>query len=491
MMPVAFTRLPLAFDAARVRKELAAAMGALFDEATGEVDWLSAGQDGLHGGPGWVARPPDKLRGTNTTKVFNYFWPLVEQEKPTLGAASGNPDGKEGPFCEASNHGLSQLAYTRRLVASLRAPMGRSRLMLVKEGDKVMRHIDLKDHVRRSAVATPVKGYWGRRFRVHLPLTTDASVIFQGTSHGKFHETGATGGGAQTWPGETSINMQEGEAWVFDNGRHHSVLNRWDKPRVHLVVDTVGSLSFFDIVAAGDQVDTNAMAPAPLRLPARPVTVNATARDGAVELTLERWRDRNAFDPMDAASAREYLLGEVAPRVSDSGAREGFKALVKDAMAFWDALPHELSLETAETLHEDAAAEELAIRRSLTEGLRRGTAALACDAADGGAYLRNGGGVTLPDLVDQFADSMLYFECNGIVAGSSGHQPCVYQDEYTPQKLQKPQGAILGHGRNRARGGGQGDGRGGGQGGGQGGARGRARRAGGHGDGAVEFPPSR
>lgn len=178
VMPTTFVRLPMSFDAVRVRAEIAAAMGAKMEDVeAGVPDWLSAGVDGLHGGPGWVARPPDKLRGTNTTKVFNYFWALVEQEDPE--ASNQNPDGKEGPFAlsgpnEGEDPRLLRMPYTSQLIASLRVPVGRSRLMLVKDGDKVMRHVGACCHRLGSLIASLLRLAACMRHLLFVPTPSQA-----------------------------------------------------------------------------------------------------------------------------------------------------------------------------------------------------------------------------------------------------------------------------------------------------------------------------
>src|SRR5262249_32464245 len=43
-------------------------------------------------------------------------------------------------------------------------------------------------------------------------------------------------------------HMASGEMWVFDTWRRHSVINPAGVPRVHLVVDTVGSRSLWQLV---------------------------------------------------------------------------------------------------------------------------------------------------------------------------------------------------------------------------------------------------
>ena len=47
--------------------------------------------------------------------------------------------------------------------------------------------------------------------------------------------------------------MPAGEAWIFDAWRLHNVLNPTGDQRIHLVADTVGSATFWDLVARGER----------------------------------------------------------------------------------------------------------------------------------------------------------------------------------------------------------------------------------------------
>src|SRR4029453_6159546 len=45
--------------------------------------------------------------------------------------------------------------------------------------------------------------------------------------------------------GDATTHMAEGECWVFDTWRMHNVLNPTNRERIHLVIDTVGSETFW------------------------------------------------------------------------------------------------------------------------------------------------------------------------------------------------------------------------------------------------------
>ena len=55
--------------------------------------------------------------------------------------------------------------------------------------------------------------------RIHVPLSTGPGVEF-------LHD------------GER-VDMAEGEAWYLDLNLRHSVVNRGEEPRIHLVIDCV------------------------------------------------------------------------------------------------------------------------------------------------------------------------------------------------------------------------------------------------------------
>lgn len=108
----------------------------------------------------------------------------------------------KGPYKEVENR-LHLMPYTANVLRSFGAPVGRSRYMKLKGGDKVVAHSDRTQHLVRprrmgnrknkgqgmpkggTSTEQNVKdlvfapegwsqdiqaGYWGRRFRVHIPV---------------------------------------------------------------------------------------------------------------------------------------------------------------------------------------------------------------------------------------------------------------------------------------------------------------------------------
>jgi hypothetical protein len=118
---------------------------------------------------------------------------------------------------------LAQSPYLRQVLASFGVVWSRSRLLRLAPGAIVPTHSDIHYH-------------WFFRVRLHIPITTLPLVRF-------------------TCDGET-VHMAAGEAWVFDNWRLHDVANPTAIERIHLVADTSGSASFWELVAAGDKAGT-------------------------------------------------------------------------------------------------------------------------------------------------------------------------------------------------------------------------------------------
>ncbi|HKN09006.1 MAG TPA: aspartyl/asparaginyl beta-hydroxylase domain-containing protein, partial [Pseudomonadota bacterium] len=118
---------------------------------------------------------------------------------------------------------LERSPYLRQVLASFGVVWSRSRLLRLAPGAVVAMHADINHH-------------WFYRVRMHVPITTLPTVQF-------------------TCDGER-VHMGAGEAWVFDNWRLHRVDNPTAEDRIHLVADTCGSSSFWELVASGAQAGT-------------------------------------------------------------------------------------------------------------------------------------------------------------------------------------------------------------------------------------------
>ena len=111
---------------------------------------------------------------------------------------------------------LERSPYLRQVLASFGVVWSRSRLLRLAPGAIVPVHADIHHH-------------WFYRVRMHVPIVTLPQVMF-------------------TCDGER-VHMEPGEAWIFDNWRLHQVENPTDTARIHLVGDTSGSASFWELVA--------------------------------------------------------------------------------------------------------------------------------------------------------------------------------------------------------------------------------------------------
>ncbi|OUS23290.1 hypothetical protein A9Q98_15565 [Thalassotalea sp. 42_200_T64] len=110
---------------------------------------------------------------------------------------------------------LSKLPYIQQILASFNEVFGRSRLMALEPGCEVPIHTDINYH-------------WYKRVRIHIPIITTDNVIFH--------------------CGDKQVNMAAGECWIFDSWKPHKVVNGSDIRRIHLVIDTMGSSKFWQMV---------------------------------------------------------------------------------------------------------------------------------------------------------------------------------------------------------------------------------------------------
>ncbi|HET6913072.1 MAG TPA: aspartyl/asparaginyl beta-hydroxylase domain-containing protein [Rhodanobacteraceae bacterium] len=113
---------------------------------------------------------------------------------------------------------LEQCPYLSQVLARLGAVWGRTRLMKLVGGAEVTPHAD-------------INYYWRDRMRVHVPIQTQPGVRFI--------------------CGDAEVNMAPGECWIFDTWRPHRVINVADHERVHLVADTVGGETFWELAGRG------------------------------------------------------------------------------------------------------------------------------------------------------------------------------------------------------------------------------------------------
>lgn len=195
-----------------------------------------------------------------------------------LAAVGGDPargDELEGPM--RPTPALQRSPYLQQVLGSLGTVLGRIRLMRLSGRAEVEEHVDL-DY------------YWNERVRVHVPIVTQPTVRFS--------------------CGDAQINMAEGECWIFDTWRMHHVLNDADRPRVHLVVDTIGGPLFWDLVNAGrphtmpkEGWSTRAVAPQTI----------APQANVPASLAFESVNSQSPMSYWELRGHIHFLLGEAEP----------------------------------------------------------------------------------------------------------------------------------------------------------------------------------
>ncbi|WP_395646094.1 sulfotransferase [Terricaulis sp.] len=225
-----FVQLPVQYDAEALAAEIA---------ALGEIAWLPH---------------PQGYAG-------NDFLPLI--------SAHGDPNNEafEGPMRPTPY--LEKLPYTRQVLASLGASLGRTRLMRLAGEAEVSPHVD-------------VNYYWRDRMRVHVPIVTQPTVAFH--------------------CGQQVVHMKAGECWIFDTWSLHKVINDDTHARIHLVADTVGGEGFWHLASGGRTPDQ----PTPPGWAARPLAPHG----GAPELDFETVNAPTVMTPWEARDHIHFLLGE-------------------------------------------------------------------------------------------------------------------------------------------------------------------------------------
>lgn len=228
-----FIQLPVAFDAARLLAEI---------EALGESAW----------------RPhPQGYAG-------NWGLPLL--------AVNGDPDDDRTAGPMQPTPYLERCPYTIRVLSSLGAVWGRTRLMRLDGNAEVTAHVD-------------TNYYWRERVRVHVPVLTRPDVRFECD--------------------DQHVNMAAGECWIFDTWRMHRVLNPAETRRIHLVADTVGSEAFWRLVAQGRRHDQQPPGWSPQRVP--------YAQGDLSELAVERVNRAEVLSPWEIKDTLGFIFSEAVP----------------------------------------------------------------------------------------------------------------------------------------------------------------------------------
>jgi hypothetical protein len=104
---------------------------------------------------------------------------------------------------------LQGCPYFREVLAGFECPLRAVRLMRLTPGSRIKEHEDLDLSFEDGTV------------RIHVPVTTNADVEF--------------------YLNRSLVIMQPGSAWYLRLSDPHSVINRSEADRVHLVVDAVAN----------------------------------------------------------------------------------------------------------------------------------------------------------------------------------------------------------------------------------------------------------
>lgn len=189
---------------------------------------------------------------------------------------------------------LEQCPYLRQVLASLGATLGRTRLMRLSGQAEVSQHVD-------------IAYYWREHMRVHVPILTQPTV--------RFH------------CGGDELNMAAGECWIFDTWRMHRVVNDAERPRIHLVVDTVGGEDFWKLYAAGR--------PARVDLPGWQAREVEPRVDPAIALAFEGVNVPDVMTPWEMRFHIDFLLGEAPSSPELQGVRSALEVLTRRWHALW------------------------------------------------------------------------------------------------------------------------------------------------------------
>ena len=211
-----------------------------------------------------------------------------------LVAVNGDPDndGLVGPMRPTPY--LQRLPYLSEVLRSLGAVWGRTRLMRLSGQAEVSPHIDQAY-------------YWAERMRIHVPIVTQPKVTF--------------------YCGDASLHMGAGECWIFDTWRLHRVHNDGDNVRIHLVADTIGGESFWELMKRSR--------PAHVGKNGWPVRDVAPGSVPEAPLQFETVNVPRVMTPWELDSHLRFLFGEMQPNQAVNDASGPTLEFVRNWQATW------------------------------------------------------------------------------------------------------------------------------------------------------------
>ena len=246
----------------------------VFDAGRLEAEIAALGEDG------WLPHPQGF--------AGNSMLPLI--------ACDGSPRDESFGGQMAPTPHLQRCPYLRDTIAALGAVAGRTRLMRLSGHAEVTRHAD--------------QGYyWTDRVRVHVPIVTQPTVRFDCE--------------------DTHTHMAAGECWIFDTWRQHRVLNDDTRSRIHLVVDTVGSESFWQLVDRG-----RTHLGQPLTVPWSPRRIDPS-HGAPIPIVFERDSLPVVMTPWELSDRLRFLLSEAAPDSAVAPARELTERFLRQWRWLW------------------------------------------------------------------------------------------------------------------------------------------------------------
>jgi hypothetical protein len=182
---------------------------------------------------------------------------------------------------------LQKTPYIRQIMAHFNSVIGRSRLMRLAPGASVTQHID-------------ANYFWRNHLRIHIPIITDPDVAF--------------------YCNQEEVHMAAGESWTFDNWFVHSVENRSDITRIHLVIDTVGSADLWNII------DGHARTPQPVGF----------AGDDKPDLRFESYRGLPVMPSAELRADLQQLIEDIAEDTqNDSNLKVQMRSRTVDFIHDW------------------------------------------------------------------------------------------------------------------------------------------------------------
>jgi len=224
---------------------------------------------------------PDAWRAHPQGNLGNSALPFIARR------GEADDDGVAGPMAPTPH--LARCPYLRQVLAALKAPLGRTRLMRLDAGAEATSHVD-------------TNYYWSQRVRVHIPIATNPSVRF--------------------CCGDAETHMAPGEVWIFDTWRPYNVINPAGTQRIHLVVDTVGSDAFWALTGDGAHFPES-----PARIPYSP---------GAdPSLTMETVNFPVVMSPYEFGKIWSGWCNDAA--AADAGARSAIDAAIRRIQFDWRA----------------------------------------------------------------------------------------------------------------------------------------------------------